>query len=156
MYRELQIHTTGFEGLLWYPVIFTGSLQGRITTQGDPCSHYREWVCSEVNIKVFWFELFLEARAEIRKVILLFVFWLKWKQENLLSKLIDLYTGPAARWKTFFFLFFLNAAFHKTEWTNVSLSWMRQEKTLEKKQWNTQKHIKKAYFTTFTFLPSSP
>ena len=23
----------------------TGSLQGRITTQGDPCSHYREWVC---------------------------------------------------------------------------------------------------------------
>ena len=24
---------------------FTGSLQGRITTQGDPCNHYREWVC---------------------------------------------------------------------------------------------------------------
>ena len=24
---------------------FTGSLQGRITTQGDPCSHYRKWVC---------------------------------------------------------------------------------------------------------------
>ena len=24
----------------------TGKLQGRITTQGDPCSHYREWVCS--------------------------------------------------------------------------------------------------------------
>ena len=23
----------------------TGSLQDRITTQGDPCSHYREWVC---------------------------------------------------------------------------------------------------------------
>ena len=23
-----------------------GSLQGRNTTQGDPCSHYREWVCS--------------------------------------------------------------------------------------------------------------
>ena len=22
----------------------TGKLQGRITTQGDPCSHYREWV----------------------------------------------------------------------------------------------------------------
>ena len=26
----------------------TGKLQGRITTQGDHCSHYREWVCSEV------------------------------------------------------------------------------------------------------------
>ena len=24
----------------------TGKLQGRITTQGDPCSHYREWVCT--------------------------------------------------------------------------------------------------------------
>ena len=46
MYRELPNHTTGFKGLLWYPVIFTGSLQGRITTQGDPCSHYRDWVCS--------------------------------------------------------------------------------------------------------------
>ena len=23
---------------------FTGSLQDRITTQGDPCSHHREWV----------------------------------------------------------------------------------------------------------------
>ena len=23
----------------------TGSSQGRITTQGDPSSHYREWVC---------------------------------------------------------------------------------------------------------------
>ena len=47
MYRELSIHSTGFEGLLQYPVIFTGSLQGRITSQGDPCSHYRDWVCSE-------------------------------------------------------------------------------------------------------------
>ena len=46
VYRELPIHITGFEGLLWYPVIFTGLLQGRITTQGCPCSHYREWVCS--------------------------------------------------------------------------------------------------------------
>ena len=27
----------------------TGSLQGRITSQGDPCSHYREWVWSVVN-----------------------------------------------------------------------------------------------------------
>ena len=24
----------------------TGFLQDRISTQGDPCSHYREWVCS--------------------------------------------------------------------------------------------------------------
>ena len=39
--------TTELEGLLWYPVIFTGSLQGRITTQGDPCNLYRERVCSE-------------------------------------------------------------------------------------------------------------
>ena len=47
VYRELPSHTTGFEGLLWYPVIFAESLQGRITTQEDPCSHYREWICSE-------------------------------------------------------------------------------------------------------------
>jgi hypothetical protein len=33
--------------LLSYPVIFTGSLQGRITTQGDPCNLYREGVCSD-------------------------------------------------------------------------------------------------------------
>ena len=46
MYRKLSINTTGFEGLLLYPVIFRGSLQGRITTQGDPYSHYREWVFS--------------------------------------------------------------------------------------------------------------
>ena len=26
-------------------------LQGRITTQGDPCSHYREWVCSEYVVE---------------------------------------------------------------------------------------------------------
>ena len=32
--------------MLWYPVIFTGSLQGRITTQGDPCNLHREGVCS--------------------------------------------------------------------------------------------------------------
>ena len=32
--------------MLWYPVIFTGSLQGRITTQGVPCNLYREGVCS--------------------------------------------------------------------------------------------------------------
>ena len=25
---------------------FQYTLQGRITTQGDPCNHYREWVCS--------------------------------------------------------------------------------------------------------------
>ena len=25
----------------------TGKLQGRITTQGDPCIHYSEWVCSD-------------------------------------------------------------------------------------------------------------
>ena len=49
MYRKLPINTTGFEGLLWYPVIFTGSLQGRITSQGDPCFHYRKWVCSVNN-----------------------------------------------------------------------------------------------------------
>ena len=40
------VPTTELEGLLWYPVIFTGSLQGRITTQGDPCNLYRERVCS--------------------------------------------------------------------------------------------------------------
>ena len=40
------VPTTELEGLLWYPVIFTGSLQGRITTQGDPCNLYREGVCS--------------------------------------------------------------------------------------------------------------
>ena len=33
--------------MLWCPVIFTGSLQGRISTQGDPCNLYRERVCSE-------------------------------------------------------------------------------------------------------------
>ncbi len=43
------VPTTELEGLLWYPVIFTGSLQGRITTQGDPCNRYREWVCSVVK-----------------------------------------------------------------------------------------------------------
>jgi hypothetical protein len=43
------VTTTELEGLLWYPVIFTGSLQGRITTQGDPCNLYREGVCSVVN-----------------------------------------------------------------------------------------------------------
>ena len=32
--------------MLWYPIIFTGSLQGRITTQGVPCNLYREGVCS--------------------------------------------------------------------------------------------------------------
>ena len=46
VYRELPSHITGFEGLLWYPVIFTGSLQGRIDLQGNPCSHYRERVYS--------------------------------------------------------------------------------------------------------------
>ena len=39
----------GLKGCFKYPVIFTGSLQGRITTQGDPCSHYWEWVCSVVH-----------------------------------------------------------------------------------------------------------
>ena len=29
----------------------TGKLQGRISTQGDPCSHYREWVCSVAEEK---------------------------------------------------------------------------------------------------------
>ena len=30
----------------WAPSLqsLTGKLQGRITTQGDPCNHYREWV----------------------------------------------------------------------------------------------------------------
>ena len=42
----LNVLTTDFEGLLWYPVIFTGSLQGRISTQGVPCNVYRERVCS--------------------------------------------------------------------------------------------------------------
>ena len=36
------------------PVIFTGSLQGRITTQGDPCIHYREWVCGAQSVKKLW------------------------------------------------------------------------------------------------------
>jgi hypothetical protein len=40
------VPNTELEGLLWYHVIFTGSLQGRITTQGDPCNLYREGVCS--------------------------------------------------------------------------------------------------------------
>ena len=44
------VPTTVLEGLLWYPVIFTESLQGRITTQGDPCNLYREGVCSVVFI----------------------------------------------------------------------------------------------------------
>ena len=42
------VPTTELEGLLWYPAIFTGSLQGRITTQGDPCNLYREGVCSDL------------------------------------------------------------------------------------------------------------
>ena len=42
------VPTTELEGLLWYPVIFTGSLQGRISTQGDACNLYRERVCSVV------------------------------------------------------------------------------------------------------------
>ena len=25
-------------------------LQGRITRQGDPCSHYREWICSVLAV----------------------------------------------------------------------------------------------------------
>ena len=33
VYRKLPNHTTGSEGLLWYPVIFRGSLTGGITTQ---------------------------------------------------------------------------------------------------------------------------
>ena len=37
--------------MLWYPVIFTGSLQDRISTQGDPCHLYREWVCSACKLK---------------------------------------------------------------------------------------------------------
>ena len=41
------VPTKELEGLLWYPVIFTGFLQGRITTQGGPCNRYSEWVCSE-------------------------------------------------------------------------------------------------------------
>ena len=36
-------------------------------------------------IKVFLFELFLEARAELKKI--------KWDKENLLSKLTDLLPG---------------------------------------------------------------
>ena len=37
---------TGFEGLPPIPVMFTGSLQGRIDLQGVPCKPYRVWVCS--------------------------------------------------------------------------------------------------------------
>ena len=37
---------TGFEGLPSIPVMFTGSLQGRIDLQGVPCKPYRVWVCS--------------------------------------------------------------------------------------------------------------
>ena len=35
---------------LYVPTLqsLTWKLQGRITTQGDPCNHYREWVCSVV------------------------------------------------------------------------------------------------------------
>ena len=49
------VPTTELEGLLWYPVIFTGSLQGRITTQGDPCNLYRERVCSVIHFTYAWF-----------------------------------------------------------------------------------------------------
>ncbi len=60
------VPTTELEGLLWYPVIFTGSLQGRITTQGDPCNRYREWVCSVIwpqstNFGIFYL-LFIHFR----------------------------------------------------------------------------------------------
>ena len=56
---------TGFEGLPPIPVMFTGSLQGRIDLQGNPCTHYRERVCSDeliicsclVEEKKFLFEL---------------------------------------------------------------------------------------------------
>ena len=39
---------------------------------------------------MFWLELFLEVRAEIKNIVS-FSFWFKWEQENLLSKLTDLY-----------------------------------------------------------------
>ena len=39
----------------------TGSLQGRISTQGDTFSHYREWVCSVGQCQAFW-----SAAAEFR------------------------------------------------------------------------------------------
>ena len=47
------VPTTEVEGLLWYPVISTGSLQGRICTQGDPCNLYRERVCSDTLVFSF-------------------------------------------------------------------------------------------------------
>ena len=38
----------------------TGKLQGRISTQGDPCSHYREWVyrVQLSSVMVTFFSLF--------------------------------------------------------------------------------------------------
>ena len=38
--------TTGFKGLPSIPVMFTGSLQGRIDLQGVPCKPYREFPVS--------------------------------------------------------------------------------------------------------------
>ena len=35
----------------------TEKLQGRITTQGDPCSHYMEWVCREDMQVLDYFKL---------------------------------------------------------------------------------------------------
>ena len=82
MYREQPSHTTGFEGLLWYPVVFTGSLQGRITSQGDPCSHYREWVCSEHILKTT-----SHFENDSTNNILMNLFWQKKKRSRKQTKL---------------------------------------------------------------------
>ena len=61
--QTYNVPTTELEGLLWYPVIFTGSLQGRISTQGDPCNLYRERVCSVSGERCFINELWAVSPA---------------------------------------------------------------------------------------------
>ena len=43
-HKYVPIYMTLWNRAMWTLQSLTGKLQGRITTQGDPCSHYKEWV----------------------------------------------------------------------------------------------------------------
>jgi hypothetical protein len=61
------VHLDVYTGFSMFTALqsLTGLLQGRISTQGDPCSHYREWVCRVqlFSVLVTFFPCFINIQS---------------------------------------------------------------------------------------------
>ena len=83
---EVQVQLAGNLKILssWY-------FQGRISTQGDPCSHYREWVCSAgfwLSSRPFWIRTtFIWVHQGPPVIVLIFFFW-NWLLHRILKYVV--------------------------------------------------------------------